>query len=276
MELYKTVFDNFVHIRKSGYFLDAAREFIKYGGTAMNIVNFPDYFYTPHSHYEMLYNNTIEVAKAINATGINTVTTIGPYPLDYFYFQFAGKDSVNCMEKGIDLAVSIINSGKADAMGEIGYPHFPVDKKVYHDSETILKYALEACNDNDIPLILHTEDMDETGYFRIESLIKKHYRVNRVMKHHANPGDLKFPDNILKSLIASRNGVRAAINSGKDFLLETDYTDQKEKPGKVIPVYSVPKRAEMVKNSYKNYEEIFHRIFEEIPFNFYRKEFFDK
>ncbi|WP_337861022.1 TatD family hydrolase [Ferroplasma sp.] len=276
MGLYRTVFDNFVHIRKNGYFLDAAREFIKYGGTSMNIVNFPDYFYTPDSYYEMLYKDTIEVAKAVSAAGINTLTTIGPYPLDYFYFRSAGKDPVFYMEKGIDMAISIIDSGNADAMGEIGYPHFPVAHDVYSDSEIILEYALEACHDHNIPLILHTEDMNEEGYLRLESLIKRHYKVNRVLKHHANPCDLKFQDNILKSVIASRKNTRAAINSGKDFLLETDYTDQKEKPGKVIPVYSVPKRAEMIKNMYKDHDEIFHKIFELIPFNFYGKEFFDK
>ena len=67
-----------------------------------------------------------------------------------------------------------------------------------------------------------------------------------------------------------------AIESRKTFLLETDYTDQKEKPGKVIPIFSVPKRAEMIKNSYIDYMEIFHKIFEEIPFRFYGKDFFNK
>ena len=180
------------------------------------------------------------------------------------------------MKRGIDMAASIITAGNADAMGEIGYPHFPVDEKVYSDSGAILEYALDVCHDHDIPLILHTEDMDEGGYLRIESLIKMHYGVDRVRKHHANATDINFNDSITKSFIASRNNIKTAVSSGKDFLLETDYTDQKDKPGKVIPVYSVPKRAEMIKNLYENYDEIFHRIFEEVPFRIYRKEFFDR
>ena len=177
MVLYRTVFDNFVHIRRAGYFLDAAREFVKYGGTSMNIANFPDYIYTPDSHYEKLYSETVNVSRAVWKTGINTVTTIGPYPLDYFYFQSAGKDPLEYMKKGIDLAACLIINGEADAMGEVGYPHFPVDEKIYNDSGEILKYALDVCHDRNIPLILHTEDMDKNGYLRIEELIKKHYKV---------------------------------------------------------------------------------------------------
>ena len=276
MSPYRTVFDNFAHIRRNGYYVDAAKEFLKYGGTSMNMVNFPDYFYTPESHYEKLYRETIDVAKTVRNTGMDTVITIGPYPLDYFYFQSAGKDPVEEMKRGIDIAASIITAGNADAMGEIGYPHFPVDEKVYSDSGAILEYALDVCHDHDIPLILHTEDMDEGGYLRIESMIKMHYSVDRVIKHHANATDIHFNDSITKSFVASRNNIKTAVSSGKDFLLETDYTDQKDKPGKVIPVYSVPKRAEMIKNLYGNYDEIFHRIFEEVPFRIYRKEFFDR
>jgi TatD-related deoxyribonuclease len=275
MEIYRSIFDNFLHIRRNGYFLEAAREFVKYGGTAMNIVNFPEYVYDSDSHYDYIYRETISVSKAVSGTGINTVTTIGPYPLDYFYFQSSGKDPVEYMKKGIDLAASLIQDEKADAMGEIGYPHFPVKEIVYNDLEKILEYALDICKDYNIPLILHTEDMNENGYGRIDRIVKSHYRIDNVMKHHANAKDLNFPDMILKSVVASRNNVKSAINSKKEFLLETDYTDQREKPGKVIPAFSVPKRSEMIKNIYENSDEIFHMIFEEIPFRFYRKEFFD-
>jgi TatD-related deoxyribonuclease len=275
MAIFRSVFDNFLHLRRNGYFLDAAEEFRRYGGTSMNIVNFPDYVYSPEMHYNKIYRETIAVAREVAEIGLNTVITLGPYPLDYFFFRSAGKNPLESMKAGIDLAAGLIREGRADAMGEIGFPHFQVDEDVYDDSGKILEYALDICSDYDIPLILHTEDMSPDGYAKIENIIKRHYRVDRVMKHHANSVDLGYPGGILKSLIASRSNVRVALESGKDFLLETDYTDQKEKPGKVIPVYSVPKRCEMIKNSCENYDEIFHRIFEEIPYKFYRKEFFN-
>lgn len=65
--------------------------------------------------------------------------------------------------------------------------------------------------------------------------------------------------------------IQGLVLNQKDFLLESDYTDQIEKPDKVIPPYSVPKRAEMIKNIYDNYEDILFRIFNEIPYKFYKK-----
>ncbi len=275
MTLFRSVFDNFVHLRRNGYFLDAANEFKKYGGTSLNIVNFPEYDYPPQQYYSEIYEETIKVANDVSRLDLHTVTTIGPYPLDYFFFRSAGLDPIESMKNGIDIAAGLITEGRADAMGEIGFPHFPVEEGIYIDSWKILEYALDVCHDYDIPILLHTEDMSAEGYTRIEKTVGYHYRIERVMKHHANAVDLRYSDRILKSLVASRNNVRAAVESGKYFLLETDYTDQREKPGKVIPIYSVPKRCEMIKNSWENSSEIFHRIFEEVPYKFYRKEFFN-
>ncbi len=274
MEIFKSVFDNFMHIRRSGFYMDSIKLFKQYGGTSVNLVNFPEYSYEPENHYRKLYDDTVKTAADINSNGINTVITVGPYPLDYFYFLNSNKDPLYYMKDGIDLAVKYINDGRADALGEIGYPHFSISEDVYNRSGEILEYAMDSCRDYDIPLILHTADMDNQGYLQIENMAKKHYKVNRIIKHHANATDLKYENNILKSVIASRNNIRIAVESKNDFLLETDYTDQKEKPGKVIPPYSVPKRALMIKNEYSNYEEILNKIFIDIPYRFYRKDFF--
>ncbi len=270
------VFDNFMHIRRNGFYLDAINRFKKYGGTAINHVNFPDYDYTPVEHYSLLYNDTEKISGEITKAGINTVTTIGPYPLDCFYFISAGLNPVDYMKTGIDIAVKHIISGMADALGEIGYPHFPVDDCINKISEEITIYAMQACNDHDIPLILHTPDMDINGYKHIKELAYKYYNPERILKHHAEPQDIEHGFPIIESLIASRKNVREAIASGHNFMLETDYTDQKEKPNKVIPPESVPKRAEMIINEYENHEEILYNIFSEVPYSFYRKEFFNK
>ena len=102
----------------------------------------------------------------------------------------------------------------------------------------------------------------------------RHYNKEKILKHHANSADFNFNKTILKSLIASRPNVKYSIESNQNFLLETDYTDQKEKPGKVMPPYSVPKRAEMIRNQYDDYDRILNKIFIEIPYKFYKKDFF--
>ncbi|KJE49595.1 MULTISPECIES: TatD family hydrolase [Acidiplasma] len=266
-------FDNFMHIRPEGHFLEAVKSFKNAGGASFNLVNFPEGTYGKN-HYIDLYEKTLRVGKSIRNLGINIIITLGPYPADYLHFQQKELNPVDEMKNGIDIAVKLINDGKADALGEIGYPHFNVDNYIYEDSEKILIYAMEKCRDYDIPLIMHTEDMDQNKYKKLENLARKYYRTDRVLKHHANPQDLSIDNSILKSLVASRQNTRAGVESKKDFLLESDYTDQIEKPDKVIPPYSVPKRAEMIKNIYDNYEDILFRIFNEIPYKFYKKDFF--
>ncbi len=274
MEIFRSIFDNFMHIRRSGFYMESVKLFKHYGGTSINLVNFPEYNSGPENYYDKLYSDTVKTAYNVKNNGIDAVITIGPYPLDYFYFLNNNKEPVLYMEKGIDLAIKYINDGKADVLGEIGYPHFPVSDEMYEKSGEILKYAMDSCKDYNIPIILHTEDMDNKRYLEIESMAKNHYNINKIMKHHANASDLNYKNNILKSIVASRNNVREAIESKNDFLLETDYTDQKEKINKVIPPYSVPKRALMIKNGYSNYDEILNKIFIDIPYRFYQKDFF--
>ncbi len=269
--LYKSIFDNFMHIRPEGYFLEAIDAFKKYGGTSINLVNFPE-GNIGNNYYEYVYGKTIKTAEKIKEKGIGVIITIGPYPLDYF--SFMNNNPIEKLKSGIDLAVKYIVEGKADVLGEIGYPHFDISPEIYESSEKILIYAMESCKDYDIPLILHTEDLNREKYEHIEDMAYRHYNKERILKHHANYVDFNFNNTILKSLIASRPNVKYSIESNQNFLLETDYTDQKEKPGKVMPPYSVPKRAEMIMNQYDDYDRILNKIFIETPYKFYKKDFF--
>ncbi|SMD31611.1 TatD family hydrolase [Picrophilus oshimae] len=266
------VFDNFMHIRPSGCFIKAALRFKMAGGTALNLVNFPEH-YLCSNYYEKLYNETIKTGKMIEEH-LNVIITLGPYPLDYIYFKNSGKDPLKEMVNGIDLAVKIIKDGHADALGEIGTPHFNVDDDFYNVCLKVLDYALEASRDNKIPLIIHSEDFNCNGYKNLEDKIKRLGDINITVKHHANPNDIGCNDYLYKSIIASRSGIRNAINYKKPFMIETDYVDDKSKPGKVIPPESVPLRARMIRNSYDNHDEILNMIFSEVPYKIYKKDFF--
>ncbi len=266
------IFDNFMHIRPSGDFINAALRFKKAGGTALNLVNFPEH-YNVIGYYNRLYDETIKTGKIIGEY-LNIVITIGPYPLDYIYFKNLGLDPLKEMINGIDLAVNIIKNGYADALGEIGTPHFQVDSNFYNTCLKVLDYALKISKDNDIPLIIHSEDLDCNGYKALENRIKTFGNINRTVKHHANPDNIKCCDKIYKSIVASRSGIRKALSLKKPFMIETDYVDDRSKPGKVIPPESVPLRAKMIMNNYDNADDILSMMFSEIPYKIYKKEFF--
>ena len=98
--------------------------------------------------------------------------------------------------------------------------------------------------------------------------------TEKLIKHHAHPRDFALDSVLLKSVLATRSNVRESILHGKRFFLETDYVDDREKPGKVIPANSVPKRAVMIKNQYEDWEEIFESIFRELPYSVYGEDAF--
>ncbi|MEM0155687.1 MAG: TatD family hydrolase [Thermoplasmataceae archaeon] len=271
-----SIFDDHMHLRADGFFLDAARKFRRAGGTAFNLVNLPDYSIGPARYYETLYARTIGLAETVRRElNICSLVTIGPYPLDYFYFEKAGYDPWIMMTDGISLAGKIISEGRADAIGEIGRPHFPVGQNVVDQCNAMIELALGIAKDCDSAVVLHTEDL---GSVALENLGKMCDRSGiereRVIKHHARPDNLGVISGLSASILASRSNIREALKLTLEFMLETDYVDDPSKPDKVIPVDSVPKRAIMIKGEYDNWEEIFQKIFVDVPLRAYRRESF--
>lgn len=275
MKTWDTIFDNHMHLRNDGYFLEAARIFQRAGGTAFNLVNLPDYSLPMKGYYENIYEKTLSLADRVrNETGIEVIVTIGPYPLDYLHFSESTDDPAGLLKAGIDLALDIIREGRASALGEIGRPHFDVSRQAMQDFNEILIYGIQGAADSDIPVVLHTEDLTGESYEELCEIGRNAgLKKEKLIKHHAYPDDFSKDSCLTKSILATRPNVRSAIATGKDFFLETDYVDDREKPGKVIPADSVPKRAEMIQNEYPNWEEIFQRIFKELPSKVFEVEF---
>lgn len=275
-EIWDIVYDNHMHLRTDGWYLDAARQFEKQGGTAFNLVNLPDHSMEASGYYEKVYSNTVSIAEAVTGnTGIKVLTTLGPYPLDYLHFRDHVDNISEFVMAGIDLAVEYIRKGKAHAIGEIGRPHFPTDEKAVEDADMILSYAMGRAADADVPVILHTEDLDSDGYAGLERMARSAgLDTGRVVKHHAYPQDLSFSSTLARSIMATRKNVRQSLEQSRNFMLETDYVDDRTKPGKVIPADSVPKRAVMVRNEYEDWESIYDSIFRKVPYDVFRHELF--
>ncbi len=272
------IFDNHMHLRTDGRFLNAVDMFLKAGGNSFNLVNLPDARLPLDDYYSRLYSYTVRMSEIITEERrISVPVTLGPYPLDYFRFKENGYDPVVEMKKGIDLAAKLIEQGKANALGEIGRPHFPTEPEIVDHCNEITEYAMFIASDLGSPLILHTEDLNPEGYRFLEKMADHaSLQQSMLVKHHAIPEDFAIQTGLIRSVLASRPNVRKIMNSGLRLLLETDYVDDPSLGWKVIPPDSVPKRVELILAEVTEWEKLLENIFLKEPIRLFGEDIFKR
>lgn len=271
------VFDSHFHLNGNHDWNNSVKAFKGAGGTAINLVNLPDYSIPAGNYYEILYERTIKIAKSlVEDHSLHVLVSLGPYPLDYFHFQKAGLDPGTMMLGGLNLAAKHIKRGDASGLGEIGRPHFPVEKDILDFSNEFIATSMEAARDLDTFIMLHTEDLNVDTMKGIMELTRKTgISPGRVIKHHATADVLGTEPEIPKTILATRPNTKFLIDHEERAMLESDFVDDPEKPGKVIPADSVPKRALMIRNEAEQYEEVLTEIFQTIPYGAFRDDYFN-
>ncbi len=265
------VFDNHFHLNYNGDFLRSVDTFIRAGGNAINLTNLPGDAGSGN-YYRDIYDNTVKMADKIRMErNIEVIVTIGPYPLDYFYFKDHGLDAPGIMKDAILLAAGYIRDGKADAIGEIGFPHFPVDENTFGVFHDLLDFAFSVDSDIRAPVVLHTHDLGQKDYFDIDNMARRHGISGLIVKHHARASDLSVKSDTWKSIPATRRNIRDALSVTTDFMVETDFVDDPHDSNRYLPADSVPKRKIMIEQEYTNADDILSKIFQEIPERIYSR-----
>jgi TatD-related deoxyribonuclease len=262
------VFDNHFHLNQNHDFLQGVIRFKKAGGSSLNLTNLPDYSIPMEHYYDTIYSNTLKMAAKIRKEeDLDVVVTLGPYPLDIMHFLECDSNAIEFVKDGINKAKTLIERGDANAMGEIGRPHFPVPQNIVDLSNDLLQYAFELCSDIGCPAILHTEDFKEESILDLVNMCKKTgMQEDMVVKHHALPENLKSSSPVIFSIPATRRFTREAIQNSNSFLLETDFVDDINDINRFLPPESVPLRAIMITQQYPDScEEILKNIFYKIP-----------
>jgi TatD-related deoxyribonuclease len=232
-------FDNHLHLRRDGRFLDAVREFQNAGGTHFILCQYPmPEIVLKEKSYQSCYQETIHMAEEIRAAvGIGVFVVVGPYPVDLLPLQerFGRETALAIMKKGMDEAAVLCNEQKCIALGEIGRPHFPVNQQIFQDSNDILIYGMQKAKDVGVPVVLHTETTTPTQCKEFVEMGRKvGLNPERIVKHFAPP--LITPDEnfgLMPSVLATRRNIVEALQKGTRFLMETDYIDDLRRPGAV-------------------------------------------
>ena len=271
-------YDNHLHLSPSGRNIDALREFQAAGGTGLTLVTLPyaEVQISEGEDFLRSFEITLSLAeKAREMTDLKINVSVGPYPVLLIPLaeRFGLDRAERIMMKGMEDAASLVASGKANSIGEIGRPHFPVDDvKIMESSNRILLRGMELAHEVDCPVIIHCESEDHTDSDLASMAKEAGLDAGKVIKHSSPPW--VTPDEthgVMPSIPASRSLIREAISKSGRFMLETDYIDDPQKPNAIMAVTTVPKRIRGFNQSGELSEEQIHRICEDIPDSLFRR-----
>ncbi len=242
------IFDNHLHLRRDGRFIDAIKDFKKAGGTHFVLCQYPmPALALKNKSYSPAYNETLEMAEEIRSeVDVGVFVTVGPYPVDYLFFKERTdrKTAIDLMKKGMGEAAKLCKEKKCIGIGEIGRPHFPVDKQAVVDSNEILFCGMQQAKDAGVPVILHTESTTpKTCKEFVEMGRKVGLKPDKIVKHYS-PALVLENENygLMPSVLASGKNIVKAAKKGSRFMLETDYIDDPKRPGAVLGPKTVPKK----------------------------------
>lgn len=272
------VMDNHFHLNYNNDFLAAPKLFQKQGGTAINLTVLPENI-SDRNHYRVIYEKTMNMAETIRLqTKLDVLITLGPYPLDFLNWVKLGMDPVEAMKQGVDLVCRIIEEEKANAIGEIGRIHFPVDETITEKLNEILEYSMGRAHDVNCPVILHTEDLSINAVENIENMARKNgLPLQKVVKHHALFENISQASEMLFSLPASRKNMRFGMAQDRPFFMETDYIDDPLDKNRYMPADSVPRRYATILQEYGlKREHLINDIFRTLPERVYGEDAFHK
>ena len=242
------IFDNHMHLSENGRYIEAVKEFKKYGGTHLNFCPYTDVkSIIENKSYMKCYEKGIKLTKIVmEKVDVKIFLSVGPYPIDYLKLKEAlGREkAIELMKKGMEEAQKICMENKAIAIGEIGRPHFKVDKKTWEDCNEILKYGMMLAKEIDKPVILHMEKANPENMKEMAEIAKQiGIKEEKIIKHYSPPLIKKEENHgIFPSVIAYEKNIKEALKKGTRFMLETDYLDDTRRPGAVLALRTIPKR----------------------------------
>ena len=245
------VFDDHFHLDPThGGYMASVDEFARAGGTHFLLVHKPDFDALSPSPeaYRAEFERTISMGREVNARGdVRCVVALCPHPAEFTRHaeRLGFEGAWSLLTKAIDLCGKFAREDDlVVALSEAGRPHYPVSPEMWAFSNRLFDYELATAKDAGVAAQLHTESAtpevmrDLAAHVDSAGLDKAH-----VTKHYCPPFVLPEENfGLFPSVLASRRFVADALRKGDRFLLETDFIDDKRRPGAVMAPATVPRR----------------------------------
>lgn len=244
------VVDHHCHLSPHGEGLRAVERFRAAGGTHLFLAtqNYEPTVPLSLEAYARQFETTVQLAeKALDEVRVRVYPVIAPYPIDLVgaSARIGPTAALELYRSALDLAGRWIREKKAVALGEVGRPHFPVPPEVSAVVEPAFRHALEVARDSDCPVVVHSADLTEAGFFELSERAREvGLRPERVIKHYTrSPVEMSARGAVVPSYLARRDLVREVSSSPGPWFLETDFLDDPKRPGAVLDLATVPRRA---------------------------------
>ncbi|NJE03654.1 TatD family hydrolase [Thermococcus sp. MV11] len=269
------ILDDHFHVDPfKGLFLEAVKQFHRAGGTHLVVV-----YKTAHDYgfqglraedFIKAMDFHIELVEKINReTPVKAYAVVGVHPAEFVYLaeQKGLNYAKNEVMKALEYVQRLCLEGKAIAIGEIGRPHYEVSEEIWEASIELMKYGMSLAKEANCAVQLHTESFNEEKFMELGEYVREvGIKPYKVVKHFSPPL-VKVAEEVgvFPSIIASRRNIEEAIKQGNRFMMETDYIDDKSRPGAVLGPKTVPKRTKAFLQNGLFTEEDVYKIHVENP-----------
>ncbi|MCI4321849.1 MAG: TatD family hydrolase [Thermoplasmata archaeon] len=247
------VVDHHCHLSPNGEGVAAARRFRKAGGTHLFLATqaYAPGPITTLAGYESQFETTERLSQTIlREAGVVVYNVVAPYPVDLIAAgELIGVPAARDLHRAaLDLAGHWVREGRAVALGEVGRPHFPTSPEVRAAADEVFVHALEVGRDVGCPVVIHSEDLDPEAVRELARLARSvEFPAGRLVKHYQRrlfPPDLV--GTAVPSYLARRELCDESLGSPGSWFWETDFLDDPRRPGAVLDIETVPRRARAV------------------------------
>ena len=255
------IFDQHLHLDRNNRFLDAVSDFSKSGGTAILLVHKPEFsrsLPTDRQGYEKVYSETISMAEEIRRNfDLEVGVALGPHPVTW-ETQIANlglKKSTELHLEAVSLALEHIDSGTANCLGEVGRPHYPVAEEIWEEANEMLLEVLSMASSAKTSVQLHVEDNDDVTCHELSQLCRSAgLPLDRAIRHYAPPNvSAEFTHGLSATVNVGKGSIATLTETANRAIspwgMETDFLDDKNRPGAVLGPKTVPKRTHELASS---------------------------
>ena len=248
--------DHHCHLSPAGEGVRAAQRFRAAGGTHLFLATQNYLPSTPRTleEYRRQFETTEGLARRVREeAGVMVYTVVAPYPVDLVHVapEIGLSAALDLQLRALDLAGQWVRERRAVALGEVGRPHFPVPPEVGQAAEAAFRHALATAREVDCPVVVHSADLDPAGFRELAERAREvGLSPERVVKHYARqriaPSDRS---SVTPSYVARRELVREVVHDPCPWFFETDFLDDPHRPGAVLDLATVPRRARALSES---------------------------